>query len=260
MNLNIDEIKKNINIKCEDLKIFIYNTTDSTNARAKDAAEISNVKTAVFLANEQTAGKGRLGRSFVSKNGCGLFMSILTKTPYPANEALNLTTYMATIAADVVEKSCDIKIDIKWVNDLYVNGKKLAGILTEGKTNPDGIVAYSIIGIGINLLKQTYPEEIKNIATDIETETGKKIDINKLAGELVSSFFKNISLVGSKKIARKYKKRSFIIGKEVKVMKLSEEYDAKVIDVLDNCALKIITSDGTEEILSTGDVSIRTTK
>lgn len=260
MNLNINKIKENLGDKYADMQIFIYNSTDSTNTRAKNVAENSNIEAAVFIANEQTSGRGRLGRSFVSKDGCGLFLSILTKKPYKADEALNLTTYMANIAAEVIEKNSGVKIDIKWVNDLYVNGKKLAGILTEGKVTNNGTLDYSIIGIGINLFKQSYPDEIKNIATDIETESGKKIDINKLAGDLISSFFEKISLVGSRKIAKEYKKRSFIIGKEIRVIKLSEEYDAKVIDILDNCSLKIIKTDGAEEILSTGEVSIRATK
>lgn len=258
MNLDINKIKEIVGDKYRNLQIFVYNSVDSTNIRAKESAKDININNAVFISSEQTAGRGRLGRSFVSARDKGLYLSILTKTPLQAEEAVNLTTYMATIAADVIEELCDVEICIKWVNDLYCAEKKLAGILTEGEIDQDGKLSYSVVGIGINLYSQTYPDEIKNIAIDLEALSGTKIDINRLAGLLILSFFENLSLVGSKETAKKYKSRSFIIGKEIRVIKLSEEYDARVIGITDDCRLEIIRRDGQKEFLSTGEISIKT--
>ena len=240
------------------MPIIIYKTTDSTNTRAKEYAENGYGGNAVFIATEQTAGRGRMGRSFISEDGKGLYLSILLGKESANASGLAITTYMATVACRVLERLTSVKVSIKWVNDLYAGGKKLSGILTEGKINPtDGALNYAVCGIGINLYKQEFDGEVKKIATTVEDETGERADVSLLAAELISEFFTHLPLVGSEETAKEYKSRSFLIGKEVRVIKANQEYDAIVLDVTDDCELLVRTPDGNTEALFTGEVSLK---
>ena len=258
MSLNKRIISSLIGDLSADLPIIVYKTIGSTNTEAKAAANEGKFKKAVFLASEQTAGRGRLGRSFVSNSGKGLYLTILLGEEMPADFATSLTTYMATVAARAIEALADVRVDIKWVNDLYVGGKKLSGILTEGKASGKGsYLSYAAVGIGINLLEQKFPDDVKEIATTLERECGTKIDVNELAALIIKQFFDNLSLVGTKQIAEEYKNRSFLIGKCVTVVKPTVEYEATVEDITDRCELVLTLKDGSSEILSTGEISNR---
>ena len=257
MSLNQNIIQGYLEDLSEEISVITYEKTDSTNTRAKILAEEGAHKRAILVASEQTAGRGRLGRSFSSNKGKGLYLSILIGEDLPIDFATSLTTYMAVIASHVLEDVAGLNPQIKWVNDLYSSGKKLAGILTEGKGKCEGVLSYAIVGIGINLLKQEFPEEVKDIATTVEDECGKDVDINLLTARIVKKFFDNLNLVGTKELAEEYKSRCFLIGCDVTVIKPTANYPATVKDITDRCELIITLPDGNEEILSTGEVSIR---
>ena len=258
MSLKERRIKREIGALSKDLPIIVYKTMDSTNTQAKLSADSGQYKDAVFIASEQTAGRGRLGRSFISEGGKGLYLSILLGGPFAPDFAISLTTYMAVIAARCIEKLSGTNPQIKWVNDIYLGGKKLAGILTEGKADESGeALGYAVVGIGINLLKQEFDSEVKSIATTLEDECGKKVDVNTLAAMIVKEFFENIPLAGTTEIAKEYKSRSFLIGERVNVIKPTETYEALVTDITDKCELVLKLDDGKTEILSTGEVSVR---
>lgn len=260
MSLKERRIKRKIGALSKDLPIIVYKTIDSTNTQAKLSAENGQYKDAVFIASEQTAGRGRLGRSFISEGGKGLYLSILLGGPFAPDFAVSLTTYMAVIAARCIERLTGSNPKIKWVNDIYLGGKKLAGILTEGKADESGeALSYAVVGIGINLLKQEFDPEVKRIATTVEDECGKKVDVNTLAAMIVKEFFENLPLLlaGSKEIAAEYKSRSFLIGERVTVIKPTETYEALVTDITDKCELVLKLDDGSHKILSTGEVSVR---
>ncbi len=257
MNLSKDLILKHLPKKYRDLPIFIYKTIGSTNTEAKKFAKLENINRAVFIADEQTCGRGRLGRSFSSESGKGLYLSILTEGGTAAEHAVSITTYMAVTAAEVIEELCGINVQIKWVNDLFANGKKLGGILTEGEIGEDGVLKYSVCGIGINILNGSFPDDVVGIATTIEEACGKQIDVNLLAAELIERFLDNLGESRTLKISDMYKSRSFIIGKKIRVIKKNSEYNAYVEDITDKCMLKLRLDDGSVEILSTGEVSIR---
>ena len=240
------------------LSINIYKTTDSTNTQAKLFAEAEESGNAIFIASEQTAGRGRLGRSFVSNKNKGLYLSILLNDKLPPEFATALTTYMAVIASRAICKISGTQPKIKWVNDLYLGGKKCAGILTEGKASEDGnTLDYAVVGIGINICRQDFPEDVKTIATTLEDECGKKINSINLAALIVKDFFENLHLVGTPELTEEYISQSFLIGKKVTVIKPTSEYEATVKNITDKCELTLTLEDGTEEILSTGEVSVR---
>ena len=258
MSLKERRIKRKIGALSKDLPIIVYKTIDSTNTQAKLSAENGQYKDAVFIASEQTAGRGRLGRSFISEGGKGLYLSILLGGPFAPDFAVSLTTYMAVIAARCIERLTGTNPKIKWVNDIYLGGKKLAGILTEGKADESGEeLKFAVVGIGINLLKQEFDSEVKSIATTLEDECGKRVDVNVLAAMIVKEFFENVPLAGTTEIAKEYKSRSFLIGERVNVIKPTETYEALVTDITDKCELVLKLDDGKTEILSTGEVSVR---
>ena len=240
------------------MSINVYKKIDSTNTQAKLHTERGRCGNAIFVASEQTAGRGRLGRSFVSNKNKGLYLSILLNEKLPPEFATALTTYMAVVASRAIFSLSGVTPDIKWVNDLYLGGKKCAGILTEGKASESGdTLDYAVVGIGINLCKQDFPDEVKAIATTLEDECKKRVNRCDLAALIVKEFFENLHLVGSPEIADEYKSRSFLIGKQVTVIKPTLKYAATVKDITDKCELLLTLEDGTEEILSTGEVSVR---
>ena len=246
----IEELK---NLGITPPKIIFYESIDSTNTRAKEWAKQNpdNHSPVVFIANRQTAGRGRRGRSFVSKGGAGIYISILTYPKESGVDATATTARAAVTLAKATESLSDCDIKIKWVNDLYLGGKKLAGILTEGEMDKDGKIAYQVVGMGINIYKNAISDEISDIATSIEGETGIGVDRSKLAAAII-----NHHLNYSGDFYTEYKSRSFIIGKRVTVMKLSESYEAKVVDIDSDFSL-IIERDGKQERLFTGEISLK---
>ena len=256
--LSIEKINEELNnLGVVPPKIVFYELTDSTNTRAKEyarekySAEKSPV---VFIANEQSVGRGRRGRSFVSEKGAGIYLSILTYPDEKGADATAATARAAVSLARAVESVCDCDIKIKWVNDLYLGGKKLAGILTEGEMGEDGKIAYQVVGMGINVYKNAISDEISNIATSIEDEIKYTPDRSVLAAKIIAEF-----LVGSEDYYAEYKARSFIIGKEVTVVKLTESYEATVIDINPDYSLTV-ERNGKQERLFTGEISLKIQK
>ena len=178
-------------------------------------------------------------------------MSVLTYPDKKGADATTTTAKAAVILARAIESLCDCKIDVKWVNDLYLGGKKLAGILTEGEMDKDGKIAYQVVGMGINVYKNAISEEISDIATSLEGELGIAPDRSVLVARIIYEL-----LSCPTDIYEEYKARSLVIGREVTVIKLNESYKAKVLDIDKDYAL-IIDPDGKTERLFTGEISLK---
>ena len=252
--LSSEKIKENINKRgYVSPKIVFYDEIDSTNTRAKEYARenAESREPVVFIANSQTAGRGRRGRSFVSERGAGIYISILTYPDSKGFDATRVTAEAAVNLAKATESLCPCEIKIKWVNDLYLGGKQLAGILTEGEVGPDGKIAYQVVGMGINVYKNAISDEISAIATSIEGEGFLPPDRSELAAEIIIR-----SLYEGGNRYAEYKAKSFIIGKKVTVLKLNESYEAKVVDIDSDFSL-IIERDGKQEKLFTGEISLK---
>ena len=246
----IEELHK-LKVSCP--KIVYYRSTDSTNTRAKEYAK-ENPKKAdavVFIADGQTAGRGRRGRSFVSQCGAGIFMSILTYPDEIGSDAVKATARAAVSLSRAIESLCDCEIKIKWVNDLYLGERKLAGILTEGEISENGKIAYQVVGMGINVYKKAISDEISDIATSIEGEINCTPDRSMLVARIIKEFLQK-----NGDYYTEYKARSFIIGKKVTVIKPSESYEATVLDLNPDFSLKILTDKGIESLF-TGEVSLK---
>lgn len=248
-------IRRHLPEAISQMQITVYDVTDSTNERAKEFAASDNFKDCAFIADCQTAGRGRLDRRFFSPSGVGLYMSILTGRLKNANDGLRVTAIAAVAVCRAAEKLTGAAPKIKWVNDVYLGGRKLCGILTAGALSEDGRMKYTVSGIGVNLHSFDMPTELREIATTLEDETGKRVDRELFASSVISEFFSLLDTDFSA-VCEEYRRRSFLIGKEVTVVGSTESYRALVTGIDEDCSL-LVERDGKAAKLSTGEVSIR---
>ena len=258
--LDIEKIKSAIKgLGAATPKIFYYSETDSTNTRAKEYARshIAERSPAIFIADSQTAGRGRLGKSFHSASGVGIYISLLLYPDKKGSDITKFTPFAAVMLSECVEELTDISPSIKWVNDLYANGRKLAGILVEGEMDSEGNIAYLVCGMGINVYKTTLPDEISDIAISIEEASGEKISREEFTARLTQKIIDGTGNFDSREIFEAYASRLNTVGKQVKVIKPGASYDATVKALSHDYSLIIETKDGKEEHLFTGEVSIK---
>ena len=241
------------------MSLFYYEKTDSTNTRAKLFARSRSAEDkspAVFLSRAQSAGRGTRGRSFESPVGAGIYLSLLLYPDIHAKNAQLLTSAAAVAVCRVIERLAPDIADmprIKWVNDVYLGRRKLAGILTEGECDADGRLRYAVIGIGLNIRRGEHTPEVEAIMTTLE-DAGVSVDPYVLAAELVSEL---TSLLDGGSVLDEYRARSMLIGEIVEISSGGETSVERVIGIDGDCAL--ITEDGeknTKKYIS-GDVTIR---
>ena len=238
--LTVDNIRANLCAKYKALPIVVYDTIDSTNTQAK----LSSIDQGIFVAKHQTAGKGRQGKSFYSPDSTGLYMSVvLPITPMEAYE-FTLTAAAAVAAARAIENVCNISVQIKWVNDLYLHGKKVAGILTEAD------IDRVIVGIGINISTESFPADIP-LAGSLDAENISK---SKLAASFAENLF-DITSSKSREFMSEYRSRSMLLGKEISFEKDGNAFTANALRIEDNGELTVL-SNGIELTLHSGEVQI----
>ena len=255
-----------------ELKLETYKSIDSTNSLLKRYAAAGETGDMVIVAEEQTAGRGRRGRSVFSPKGSGLYMSFLLHPDAPIAEAASLTTVAAVAEAKAIEKVTGFETGIKWVNDIWILGKKVSGILTEAQSSVEsGTLDYCIVGIGINLYEPEggFPEEIRDTAGAVYTKGAKRENLkNDLTAALIEEFMSFYSRFPNKTYLDDYRKRCFCIGMDVTVVTadhaaLKNEADAPdrihahVLGVDEDCHLHVRYKDGAEGFLSSGEISIK---
>ncbi|WP_426349694.1 biotin--[acetyl-CoA-carboxylase] ligase [Alloiococcus sp. CFN-8] len=237
--------------------IEIHKEIPSTNARAKVLAEGGAPHGAIIISDSQSMGRGRLGRSFFSPAGTGIYMSIVLRPELTSEEAPQLTSLAAVAVSEAIELLAKVPIKIKWVNDLFLNKKKICGILTEASLDfESGRINYIILGIGINVGRINFPEELKEIATSIENETSNTISKNQLIAEILNSLNRLLPEMKSGKYLEDVRKRSLVIGQSITVLKGSSTYTAKAL-AIDNKGALIVEGPKGIETLSSGEISIR---
>lgn len=239
-----------------DNNIIVMDEVDSTNLELKRLAKGGAKDGTVVVADYQTSGRGRLGRSFFSPAGSGIYMSLLLKPSFEEERATLVTTAVSVAVCRAIERVSGKRPLIKWVNDLYLDDKKICGILTEAIRNAvSGKIEYIVIGIGVNCTKTEFPDDIKNIAGSV-CEKAENFSRNELIAEII----KEINIMGdfadSKNFIDDYKQRSLVIGKEIRILGESEEL-AKAVDIDENGGLVVRLVSGETKILSSGEISIR---
>ena len=242
----------------ERFTLDVRDSVTSTNSVLKEMApELPDWY--VLIARNQTAGRGRVGRSFFSPGETGIYLSVLLRPEIPVSDAGKLTTASAVAACRAIETCTASKAKIKWVNDVFVNGGKVCGILTEASVNfetgkPDWIVT----GIGFNVYppKDGFPAELAGIAGTV-TEKRQKNLRARLAAEYIQNFYEICQNLSGRQLYREYTDRCFIIGQLVYVLKGEERIPAVALDIRPDFSLLVQYDDGREEALAAGEVSIR---
>jgi len=218
-----------------------YDITDSTNVRAKEYIKNHDFSRMLFVANEQTAGRGRLGRSFFSPRDTGIYMTLAFKSDIPLYNAVHITTAAAVAVAKAIERHTPHRTAIKWVNDIYINDKKVCGILCESTGG------YIIIGVGVNVTTAVFPDDIAGVATalDIDCKDALTDSICQNLCELADDI-PGYDYIGF------YRERLMWKGEEI-------TYDgnaATLVDVDDRGAL-IVLQNNQPKTISTGEISIK---
>jgi len=259
--LNYEELSEYLSTDYIGREIYYFDSIDSTNAKAKELAHKDKIDGAVVIAEEQTNGRGRLGRSWASPNRKGVWMSIILKPQIEPQDAVKITQVTAAAVWKAMNQM-GIKTQIKWPNDIVLNGKKVCGILTEmsGELNR---LNYLVVGIGINANTDIdeFPEEIKSKATSLKLETGHEVDRKKLVGYILNSFetlYKELVKERSiEEAIRICKENSALIGKDVRLSVRGEEKEVKAIDINEEGELIVQDKSGSISRVFSGEVSVR---
>ncbi|MCQ2546804.1 MAG: biotin--[acetyl-CoA-carboxylase] ligase [Clostridia bacterium] len=252
---------------CGQCQVHVFELTDSTNLQAKKLVlDRKAGHGSLVFANQQTAGRGRLGRDFHSPRN-GIYMSLVIEPEFDMSHSGLVTVSAASAVAEALSQVCGIDARIKWVNDVYADGKKVCGILTEAMTDFEtGAIGALIIGIGINTNTDDFPEKIRDIAGAVSLENAKaKAALIAKISQLV---LENVQQIGSSRPAfmKTYRDRSMVLGKNITVYKGKYREDptveiggikAKAMAIDDEGGLLVKYRNGKEETLTTGEVSVR---
>ncbi|MBR2953581.1 MAG: biotin--[Clostridia bacterium] len=240
------------------LNIVIFQELDSTNNYLKIIGSNGEKENQLVIALSQTGGRGRMGRSFYSPNGTGIYFSLLLHPEISAEKSLFLTVMAAVSGAETVMKYNKNDVKIKWVNDIYIDGKKVCGILTEGAVNCNKKLDYAVVGIGINVVspENGFPDDIKDIATAIFPGNTEEYINEKIISDVVNRFFSMYN-GDDKDYIRRYKEYSYLTGKEINIISGDSTRPATVIDITDDCHLLVKNENDEIEEISSGDVSVR---
>lgn len=257
--LSAQGVRKYLEPVCGPIKLEILTSTESTNDYLRGKALEGYKEGLTVIAGEQTGGRGRTGRSFYSPADTGIYMSLLLN---PENcspaKAVKFTTMAAVAACQAIEKVSQKKTQIKWVNDIYIEGKKVSGILTEGAVSLEkGTLEYVILGMGLNVYppRDGFPRELEGTAGTVFRE--KKSDgKNRLAGEFLNGFMHFYTDWENAGYAREYRNRSLVLGKGIQVLNSAGARKARALDIDENCRLLVEYEDGSREWLRAGEISI----
>ena len=236
--------------------ILRFETIDSTNSEAARQAKLGADEGLCILAQQQTAGRGRHGRIWLSEKDSGLYLSIVLRPRIDA-KFLALITLMTGVAVSDTLAEIGLKPDIKWVNDLLVSDKKICGILAETVDTRNGLAV--VVGIGVNLTSSNFPDEIAHTATSIKQESGRTIGTDDLA-ERLTKFFGYFNDIlngddGPQEIIREWRRRSsYFSDKSVRVVLENETIIGTTDGLEPNGALRIRKDDGSVTVVQAGDV------
>ena len=254
--LDSKKIKELLNPQIE---VFTYDCVSSTNLLAKEHGA-KFVGEALFIADSQTGGRGRMGRSFFSPEGSGIYMSLLLRPNINFEDYTLITTAAAVSVARAVEQFANAKTKIKWVNDIFLNDKKVCGILTEGVFEKD--YSFAVLGIGINLFepKNGFPEEISQIAGGIFKNGCTESIKTDIIARVINNFYEYYSVLPQKEFLSEYRAKDMLKGKIVDYVKNGICYTGTAQGITDTLELKVVDSNNITHFLSSGEVTIGSKK
>lgn len=264
-----------------DKRIHVFKSIPSTNLTSKKMALDGAPFGTVVVAEEQTKGRGRMGRGFHSPPFGGIYISFILEPRFDITKSVLITTAASVAVCKAIEKITGIHCQIKWVNDVYMGEKKICGILTEAVSNfESGQIEHIVLGIGINYSTNTsdFPEELRKSAASLfgdmhtsderSTKLNPEITRNRLIAEIINQTLDVSENLASREFIPEYKKRSFVLGKEILILppgrnggerNLTEGTSAVALDIDQDGGLVVRYKDGSIDTLNSGEISIRTT-
>jgi len=249
-----------VNYPCKE-HIHYFDTIDSTNTRAKALGLQGVPHGTVLIAKSQTAGRGRLGRSFHSPDGQGIYLSMVLRPGCHASQLMHLTCAVGVAVCNAIHSVAGLRPGIKWTNDLVFGKRKLGGILTELSLDSGGNVNFAVVGIGINCTQKVadFPEDIQNIATSLTESTQTEISIPRITAAVLSSLLamSDDLLSHREELLELYRKDCVTLGKEISVVTPTLVRHGIAVDIDPDGALLVDFHDGHREAVSSGEVSIR---
>lgn len=243
-------------------RVRVLDTVDSTNTLCKTLAAQGAPEGTVIIADRQTAGRGRMGRTFYSPQGVGIYFSVILRPQAAPGELMHLTCAFAAAMCGAVEQACGLRPGIKWTNDLILGDRKLAGILTELAIEAEsGRIQHAVLGIGVNCCQkpEDFPEDVRDMACSLAMSLGKPADRNRLAAEMVRSAWELSEGLLTDKVRwmEEYRRDCVTIGREIAVLRNGKARPGRALDVTSDGGLMVRYEDGTEEVVASGEVSVR---
>ncbi|MDR0903255.1 MAG: biotin--[acetyl-CoA-carboxylase] ligase [Ruminococcus sp.] len=239
--------------------IDIYKTIDSTNTFAKSLAVLGAKHGKTIIADSQGIGRGQTGHDFYSPAGSSIYMSVIIRPKFLAEDTMLITTATAVAVTDAISEVCGINTGIKWVNDIYTKGtsRKLCGILAEASFGMEtSQIEYTVIGIGVNVNNTSFPTELKNTATSLYLETGRFFDRNLLIAKILDALDRRIAQIPSAAFLEEYRRLSILIGKKVNVTHGNRTFTAKVLEIDSLGRLVVKPENAPVSVLSSGSVAL----
>ena len=243
------------------IRLRIFDSLPSTNTALKEEARAGEAEGLSIMAKRQTAGRGRRGRSFYSPEGTGLYLSTLLRPRMNAENAVFITQAAAVATARVLEEISGANVGIKWVNDIFINGRKVCGILTESAISADvGQLEYAVLGIGVNLThpKEGFPYEIKDVAGCVfDHRPISEEEVEAIAQRLLSEIYSVYRTLPERGFMKEYRARSILLGRKITAVAgdISANGIAEAID--DNGNLNLLSENGERYIFSSGEASVK---
>ena len=256
--LSLEKISGCLCDELKDIEVNIFDEVTSTNTLLKEEGNNKN-EWCTFVAFSQTGGKGRLGRTFYSPKNSGVYLSLLLKPELEIERAILITTAAAVAVTRTLKILGCENAQIKWVNDIFVNNKKVCGILTESVINSETKkLDFAVLGVGINLVKpqEDFPEDIKEIAGVVfENDRGDLKE--RFVAEFLNEFYKIYKDLSTASFMNEYREKCFFLGEEITVIQGDSKRKATAISVDENARLEVEYENGEREFLSSGEISIK---
>ncbi|MDD2397955.1 MAG: biotin--[acetyl-CoA-carboxylase] ligase [Tissierellia bacterium] len=257
--LSAEGIRLYLNEEFKNIPITVHKTIGSTNTEAKILAVQNAQHGTTIVSEEQTKGRGRFGRDFFSPSDSGIYMSIILKPELNIENSVLITSAAAVVVCNAIEKFTSVSPKIKWVNDIFIDNKKICGILTEAVTNfESGMLDCVVVGIGINVKtkNEDFPMELQNKAGSIFIDDDSFIR-NQLTAEIINNVLKISKKLENKDFMPAYKQRSMILRENILYKKNNNWHEGYASDIDDYGGLIVFTADGQKITLNSGEVSIK---
>ena len=259
-DLSADRIRGWLPEELRGAPVVVFPVLESSNRTCKQLALEGAPHGTVVLADAQTAGRGRLGRSFFSPAGTGLYFSLLLRSEEAPEKILQVTSLAAVAVCRAIASVTGLECEIKWVNDIYLRGRKLCGILAEGIVDPNrGQLSGVVLGIGINCgnRREDFPEELQEIVTSLWMETGEVPDRSRLAAELYRCLLEILAPGEILSGMEEYRRRSYVLDKEVRFFRGEDTWEGRAEAITAEGHLIVRLDSGEQVELSTGEISVR---